>query len=792
MSSGDFVVKERRVLQKAADIEKVGTPVGSSLHEVVLATRQDNIASLESRLLTEMIPRVNDDGFRWLNFDEVNRETENRDSQALVKGWLDEQGVNITWVSKSGHFFKAEAAISTWESMLDTRFYIWRSSLHENALIQSEDYSVPAYLDDHIHAIFNTCQTPPVLQQNARRLSGADEVEEYDGGMSQAAASNVLTPKPPGTTTVGLLKSFYRVSSSLMGYANQRQSVFETSGQYYSTSDLSSFQDRFGLMISPAESIGAHSLTTPTMCSTSATNPSPDCYEGNLDIQYISGISQNTSSVYWYVSGGNPFVEWLLAVEDDPDPPKVNSVSWGVTEQAIGKSTFESFENAAIKLAIQGVTIVVASGDNGVMNGGFSSSGQCDSSVCSADSSSDIAYNWDGISWSGQGYFPSWPATSPYVTAVGATMGPESGEAEVTCQSNYCYIQGSDIGGVITSGGGFSTYYPQPDWQTTAVDAYFDSTTSDPSPGFNPNGRAIPDIALIGVKYQVVVANYISFMYGTSATAPVFAGFVSLVNAKRAAAGKVSIGFLNPLLYSCGNNVTVNANGTLEGCLMFNDITSGSNKCCASSYCAQATCCSAGFETSKGWDPVTGWGSVKFDQFASVFNVSAPYIPNPSNDTVSKFLQAQQITMLEIYIVSACVAFVCCVISAYCSLRFYRKSREATITRDEVEVASAHAARTAAVVRVTSGAVPNTTTETLEDTMSPLPLPPAARVVHTQIPTRNSRGASPTTTRASAPKDRSGDEFGCPTCGKNFDDPVALVTHADNCALASGFSDNIV
>ena len=44
----------------------------------------------------------------------------------------------------------------------------------------------------------------------------------------------------------------------------------------------------------------------------------------------------------------------------------------------------------------------------------------------------------------GKGYFPSFPATSPYVTAVGATMGPESGMSEIACQAQ--------LGGVITTG----------------------------------------------------------------------------------------------------------------------------------------------------------------------------------------------------------------------------------------------------------------------------------------------------------------------------------------------------
>ena len=36
-----------------------------------------------------------------------------------------------------------------------------------------------------------------------------------------------------------------------------------------------------------------------------------------------------------------------------------------------------------------------------------------------------------------------------------------------------CILLQSQLGGVITSGGGFSTVYPRPEWQDTAVDDYF-------------------------------------------------------------------------------------------------------------------------------------------------------------------------------------------------------------------------------------------------------------------------------------------------------------------------------
>ena len=54
--------------------------------------------------------------------------------------------------------------------------------------------------------------------------------------------------------------------------------------------------------------------------------------------------------------------------------------------------------------------------------------------ACTADSSSKSASGWKGAPWSGQGYFPTFPASCPYVTALGGTMGPETGERETTAQ----------------------------------------------------------------------------------------------------------------------------------------------------------------------------------------------------------------------------------------------------------------------------------------------------------------------------------------------------------------------
>lgn len=251
------------------------------------------------------------------------------------------------------------------------------------------------------------------------------------------------------------------------------------------------------------------------------------------------------------------------------NPVLVHSISYGSIESELENSVKENFDTEMIKLGLMGVTVLVASGDDGVANFQARSS----QSAC--------------------GYNPSYPATSPYVTAVGATQGIETKTEEIACASN--------TGGLITTGGGFSGYYKQPSWQKSAVDDYFKVATS-PAAGYNSEGRGYPDVAMAGHNYQVTVGGQTLIESGTSASTPVLAGMVSLVNSARLASGKPPLGFLNPSLYSANSSA------------IFTDVTSGENNCCAQAQ----VCCTQGFYAAKGWDPLTGWGSINFRKFKSL------------------------------------------------------------------------------------------------------------------------------------------------------------------------------
>lgn len=106
-------------------------------------------------------------------------------------------------------------------------------------------------------------------------------------------------------------------------------------------------------------------------------------------------------------------------------------------------STMESFNIEAQKLGLMGVTILVSSGDNGVTGYGckygcdLQSTVSVNNCVCNVSSSTDSSF-WDTTTngntnvWSGTGYVPKFPATCPYITAVGGTAGPELGKKELS------------------------------------------------------------------------------------------------------------------------------------------------------------------------------------------------------------------------------------------------------------------------------------------------------------------------------------------------------------------------
>jgi len=360
--------------------------------------------------------------------------------------------------------------------------------------------------------------------------------------------------------TPAVLVDFYGVRGNGTGV---RQSVFETDVEDYSPSDLATFEDTFSLPRSVVTDVGGH--VGDGICESDA----DACAESNLDVQYVTALAPGALTTYWYVEEGDldPFTAYAVQLDGAEVTPLVNSISYGSFESENAPEAMDAFDRAAIKLGLEGASVFVSSGDDGAPN--------------AIGSVAECAYN------------PSYPATSPFVTAVGATYKADwaDGARETVCQSDV-----DDA--VITSGGGFSIYQDAPPYARSAQGAYLDATNA--TAGYNARGRGYPDVSLAGYGYEMVIGGDLYTVSGTSASSPSVAAMATLVNALRLRAGAPPVGFLNPTLY---------ADPTFA-----NDVVEGDTRCVANNE----FCCAEGFDAAAGWDPATGLGSVDYPRFEAL------------------------------------------------------------------------------------------------------------------------------------------------------------------------------
>jgi subtilase family serine protease len=309
-------------------------------HELVFALKQHNLDQLHEILQNRSTPGSSMYQ-KWLSFEEIGTLTSNREGAAQVVQWLEGNNVTVSWISVHHDYIKARAPISTWNSLLEAEFFVFED---QNAKVKvpslvdvkstthyrhhrTRTFSVPNHIHPLLAAVFNTVQAPPILRTvRHKKKSVSDPAKRGPGFEFGSLRSAAKTTAATGAVTVGFLNELYKISSN-HGSSKLQQAVFETSDEHFSPSDLASFQSNYGLPRQQA--------LAPYGYSTSNCNK-VDCYEGNLDVQYMMGIAQDTELVYWYVDSSqyeNVFVAWAADASDMQDPPLVNSISWGSVEQ---------------------------------------------------------------------------------------------------------------------------------------------------------------------------------------------------------------------------------------------------------------------------------------------------------------------------------------------------------------------------------------------------------------------------------------------------------------------------
>ncbi len=265
--------------------------------------------------------------------------------------------------------------------------------------------------------------------------------------------------------------------------------------------------------------------------------------ESSLDAMTVAMVAPKLSRLDLWVKAlgqADPqgalklLAEPLQATKNNIPLPNVISISYGVCEASVAPYTAARtlFNRQAAATASLGITIVVASGDSG--------SSACAHGVPTAQlTSADKKQS------------ASWPATSPWVLAVGGTnlaLTPANAieSSGVWNDTEYPAPYTQAAGG----GGGFSTFTNRPWWQPAIPSQSAKrmvpdvSAFADPAPGY----VIICSKEVSGCGPSA--GQTISVVGGTSAATPLVAATIALWDQQAKQAGLPNPGFVPPLLYS--------------------------------------------------------------------------------------------------------------------------------------------------------------------------------------------------------------------------------------------------
>lgn len=401
--------------------------------------------------------------------------------------------------------------------------------------------------------------------------------------------------------TAHLAKKIYHIPEGVVKHGSSLGMV-EMSDQFTDNEDIHNFLYLEGL---PKANI-----LSSQMDGDNGNDASHPGGESMLDVEIALAMAPNVTMTYYSNSVCNPyctqenFLTWMFYLGSKEQPELVHTLSYADLEEDYSGHLREYANRVDVefmKFGLQGVTFVMPSGDDGAC--GFKTPATPTAQDCKKSA-------------------PSWPGSSPYVVSVGASalsdkyipvcgtrwtsfFGlaiPCAGVGEVVCQS--------DRGHKITSGGGFSLIYERPWWQKQIVaNSLEQNSDAFPSaPGFfNREGRAYPDVAVQGALWFMQHNSTFVGMSGTSASVPLFASIVVLLNDQLLGSGLPPLGFIPPLLYHLFETSPQ----------AFNDITVGGNACRAGHLGKKKLldCSPLYFNATSGWDAVTGLGSINFDLF---------------------------------------------------------------------------------------------------------------------------------------------------------------------------------
>ncbi|AXC14748.1 putative periplasmic aspartyl protease [Acidisarcina polymorpha] len=550
----DRVVLYGNTLPQALLAYQTGTVESDRpFHHILLELKPD--ASQQSGLDALLVAQQNPDSplyRQWLT-PEIYAEhfgASNADIEQ-VQRWLERYGLQVDEIAAnhrtllfSGTSGQVEAAFHT--SMRTYRFG------GEDHLANATEPTIPLALSGVINGVVSLHDLFSTPQHRSQKVT-----PEYSAG-----GTHYLSPAD--------FAAIYDVSSLYhQAYDGSGVTIAILGRSDITLSDIRSFRSQFGL--AAKDPVVIVNGSDPGRASQG------DYYESMLDVEWSGAVASKATidfvtSASTAVSDG-VFLSALYAV--NRNVASIVSLSYGLCEASLGAGGNSFLNSLWQQAAVQGMTILVSAGDSGAAG--------CDSANATR------ATHGRGVNGM---------CSTPYNTCVGGTefndlgnpaifWGKTNGVGEESALGYIPEVVWNESGssGLWSTGGGASSVYPKPAWQTGS--------------GVPKDGRRdLPDVALSAAGhdgYLVQVSGGLYVFSGTSAAAPSFAGLLALVEQKMQA----HLGNANPQLYKLA----------AAGGGVFHDIVSGNNSVPGVT----------GYSAAAGYDPASGLGSVDAEKLVTAW-----------------------------------------------------------------------------------------------------------------------------------------------------------------------------
>ena len=520
-----------------------------------------------------------------------------------VQAWLRNQGFTVEYTPQNNHYVSAEGTVARAAVAFGTSFGMY--SIQGLTLRSpSSEVSVPdslagvvsgiVGLDDSaqlVHTNHTTGDAPPPAA-----FVSAQPCSNYWGEKQAVGFTN---PYGPGTLpyapcgyTPDQIKGAYGLGSTGLDGSGQTVAIIDAYAAPTIVSDVNQWSINRGL-----PTMKANQFTQVVAPGTyhhpergQKQDPQGWYGEETLDVEAVHGMAPGADIVF--VGAPNNFQDLDAALNHVVDRAlaQIVSNSYGFNTELLPDGFIRSYEDAILQGVVEGIGIYFSSGDNS------------DESLVEGYTTTD------------------WPASSPFVTAVGGTT------LAVGASNNYLFETGwgtysSSWTGSAWSpnppgawlyggGGGVSRIFAEPSYQQGVV----------PNSVFaaqGRTGRAVPDISanadpnagyLIG-ESQTFPDGTIQYseyrIGGTSLSCPLVAGIMALSDQ---AAGAPH-GFANPVFYANAAAFTDVTSPASTVAVVRTNYNNSIDASAGLSYRLRTANQTLSLQTTPGYDDVTGLGS---------------------------------------------------------------------------------------------------------------------------------------------------------------------------------------